>query len=337
MKPMSKWERVEAAIHGAAVDRVPISFWRHYAVQEWSPRRLAELTLALYRQFDLDLIKLTPTGIYPIQDWGPTIRFSRDDTVHPAWVEAAVASADEWAALPRLDVTTGALGRELEAIRYLMAGLNEATPVVMTLYSPLTFASMLCWTSVSRDRIIQDLREAPCQLHAGLAVIRDVVRDYAAACLEAGVSGIFFATRMASYEALTDEEYEEFGVAYDLPVLESWVGKSRLTILHVCLQNIMFKRMIDYPVDVINWADRASSGPSLAEARQMTSKALAGGLSVDTLRHGTEADVLAEAREAIAQTGGTGFILTPGCTIDGRSLEANLRAIRRAVEETAIL
>lgn len=46
MKPMTKWERIEAALHGAEVDRIPFTFWRHYAVQEWSPRRLAELTLA---------------------------------------------------------------------------------------------------------------------------------------------------------------------------------------------------------------------------------------------------------------------------------------------------
>lgn len=330
MKPMTKWERIEAAMHGAEVDRIPFTFWRHYAVQEWSPKRLAELTLAQYHRFDLDLIKLTPTGIYPIQDWGPTIRFSRDDTVHPAWIEAALTSVDEWATLPRLDVTTGALGRELEAIRYLMSGLEKDVPVVMTLYSPLTIASMLCWTAASRDRIVQDLREAPQKVHAGLGVIRDVVRDFAAACLEAGVSGIFLATQMANYDTVTTSEYEEFGVAYDLPVLESVLGKSRLTILHICKQNTMFERLADYPVDALNWADRASGGPNLAQARRMTGKTLAGGLAVETLRHGTEAEVAAEVRDAVAQTGGRGFILTPGCTIDARSPEANLHAARRA-------
>jgi uroporphyrinogen decarboxylase len=337
MKPMTKWERIQAAIHGAEVDRVPFTFWRHYAVQEWSPRRLAELTLAQYRQFDLDLIKLTPTGIYPIQDWGPTIRFSRDDTVHPAWVEAAVTSAEEWASLPRLDVTAGALGRELEAIRFLAASLDEEVPLVMTLYSPLTIASMLCWTSTSRDRVIRDLREAPQKLHAGLTVIRDVVREYAAACLETGASGIFLATQMANYDALTLEEYQEFGVAYDLPILESLVGKSRLTILHVCRQNVMFDLMAEYPVDVINWADRATPGPSLAQARPLTDKALAGGLAVETLLNGTVEEVRLEVHDALAQTGRKGFILTPSCTINARSPEDNLRAARLAVEETTVL
>lgn len=327
MKPMTKWERVEAAIHGQPVDHVPLSFWRHYAVQEWSPKRLAELTLAQFHRFDLDIIKLTPTGIYPIQDWGPTIRFSRDDTVHPEWVEAAVASAEEWPSLPRLDVTTGALARELEAIRYLKAGLTEDVPLVMTIYSPLTIASMLCWTSTSRGRVVQDLRTEPQKLHAGLAVIRDVVRDYAAACLEAGANGFFLATQMANYEALTRAEYEEFGVAYDMPVLESLAGKSRLTFLHLCRQQVMLDLAVAYPVDVLHWADRVEVGPSLAQARQMTNKALSGGVAVKTLLEGTEAQVQAEVRDAIAQTGGVGFILSPGCTINARSPEVNLKAM----------
>jgi uroporphyrinogen decarboxylase len=93
----------------------------------------------------------------------------------------------------------------------------------------------------------------------------------------------------------------------------------------------------DYPVDVLNWDKYADSGPSLAEARHVTNKTLAGGLSIKTLLEGTEEDVLKEARRAIAQTEGRGLILTPTCTINGRSPEVNLKAIRRAVEEFSVL
>ena len=335
MTAMSKWDRVEAAVRGEAVDRVPVSFWRHFAVREWSPRSLAELTLDQYRDYDLDIIKLTPTGIYPTQDWGPTIRFSRDDRIHPAWVDAAIRSPEEWPALPGLDVTAGALGRELEAIRILASTLDEDVPLVMTLYTPLTIASILCWTASSRDRIVQDLRQAPQQMHAGLAVIRDVVTEYAAACLEAGVNGIFMATQMAHYDVLKRDEYEAFGRAYDLPILESIAGRSRLTMLHACRQNVMFDLIADYPVDVIHWNDRAEQGPNLAAARQRTSKALSGGVAVDTLLNGTAEEVLAEARDAIAQTAQIGFILAPTCTVDGRTPETNLRALCQAAQESA--
>jgi uroporphyrinogen decarboxylase len=331
MQQMSNWERIQATIAGAEVDRIPMGFWRHYFLQEWAPRRLAELTLDFHRRFDTDLVKLTPSGIYPLQDWGPTIRFGRDDHTSPQYVAPAVESAKGWPALPRLDVTKGSWGRELETIHHLSRALNDAAPLLMTIYSPLTIASFLCWGDSSHDRVVQDLRESPRQLHAGLAIIRDVVLDYAVACLDAGATGLFFATHMTTFDTLTLEEYQEFGVAYDLPILEEVAKRSRLTMLHLCRKNIMFGLWADYPVDVLHWADRLGP-PSLAEARASTDRALSGGLSVETLLSGTEENVDTEVRDAIAQTRGRGFILGAGCVIDTRTPEANLHAARRATE-----
>ncbi len=332
---MSKWERVEAALHKADVDRVPISLWKHYHLQDRAPGQLAEVTLALHRQFDTDLIKLTPSGLYPIQDWGATIRFGRDDDSFPLAVQPVIASADEWERLPRLDVNKGALRRELETIHHVASGLDGSAPFMMTLFGPLCIAYKLCGDKVSGERVVSYMRQSPRQLHAGLGVVRDVVIEYATACLEAGASGIFYATQMATTDLMTRDEFKEFGVAYDLPVLESLAGKSRVTMLHVCGQNLIFDMVADYPVDVINWAAR-TSGTSLTDARRMTNKALAGGLSLEMLLNGTEGDVLTEAREAIAKASRRGFILAPDCVIKGPSSDANLAAARQAVEETAI-
>jgi len=333
MKEMSKWERVEAALRGEEVDRVPISLWKHYHLQDRSPVQLAEVSVALHRQFDTDLIKLTPSGLYPIQDWGATIQFGRDDDFLPLAVQPAINSAEEWETLPRLDVNKGVLRRELDTIRFVAGLLDGSAPFMGTLFSPLNLAYKLCGDHVSGELVMNYVRESPRQLHAGLAVITDVVVEYAAACLEAGASGFFFATQLATYDLMTPAEFKEFGVAYDLKVLESLQAKSRVTMLHVCKQNLMFDLVADYPVDVINWA-AATSGTSLTDARAMTDTALAAGLSLQTLLSGTEQDVRAEAREAIAQAGRTGFILAPDCVIRGPSPDANLAAARQAAEET---
>lgn len=335
MKTMSKWERVQAALHGAEVDRVPISLWKHYHLQDRAPGQLAEVTLALHRQFDTDLIKLTPSGLYPIQDWGATIQFGADDDFLPLAVPPVITSAAQWETLPRLDVNKGALRRELETIHHVAAGLHGSAPFMMTIFSPLCIAYKLCGDKVSGERLLDDMRQSPRQVHAGLAVIAAVVQEYATACMEAGASGFFYATQMATRDLMTREEFQTFGRAYDLPVLESLVGRSRVTMLHVCRENLMFDLVIDYPVDVFNWA-AGTSGTSLTDARQMTGRALAGGLSLDTLVKGAEEDVLAQAREAIAQAGRTGFILAPDCVIRGPSPDSNLAAARRAVEETSL-
>jgi uroporphyrinogen decarboxylase len=331
MKPMTKWERVEAALNRADVDRVPISLWKHYHLQDRAPGQLAEVTLALYRQFDFDLIKLTPSGLYPVQDWGATIQFGRDDDFLPLAVQPIIQTAEDWTTLPRLDVNRGALRRELETIQHVVAGLDGEAPFMMTIFSPLNIAYKLCGDKVSGERVVAYMRQSPQALHAGLAVIRDVVIQYAAACMEAGAPGIFFATQMATNDLMTRAEFEEFGRAYDLQVLESLMGKSRVTMLHVCKQNLMFDLVADYPVDVINWAVH-TSGVSLTDARAMTDTPLAGGLSLGTLLNGTEKDVLNEAHAAITEAGRAGLILAPDCVIRGPSPDANLAVVREAAE-----
>ena len=333
MKAMHKWERVDAALHGEEVDRVPISLWKHYHLQDRAPGQLAELTLALHRQFDTDLIKLTPSGLYPIQDWGPAIQFGSDDDFLPLVAHPVINSADEWEELPKLDVNKGALRRELETVHHVAAGLDDSAPFMMTIFSPLNIAYKLCGDKLSGEKVIQHIRQAPRQVHAGLSIIRDVVIDYAAACLEAGASGIFFATQMATADLMTPQEFKEFGESYDLPVLDTLVGRSRVTMLHVCQQNLMFDLIAGYPVDVINWAT-CSSGVTLDLARGMTDKPLAGGLSLDVLLDGTEDDVRNQVRDAFAQAGPRGFILAPDCVIHGPTPDANLAAARRAVEES---
>jgi len=331
MKIMNKWERVEAALQRADVDRIPISLWKHYHLQDRAPGQLAEVTLALHQQFDTDLIKLTPSGLYPIQDWGATIQFGRDDDFLPLAVRPVITSAKQWESLPRLDVNRGALRRELETIHHVAAGLDGSAPFMMTLFSPLNLAYKLCGDKVSGASLVDYIRESPRQLHRGLVVIRDVVMDYAAACLEAGAPGIFFATQMATSDLLTREEFAEFGAAYDLPVLESLVGRSRVTMLHVCKQDLMFDLVADYPVDAINWAAH-TSGTTLPDARRLTDKPLAAGLSLETLLNGTEEDVVSEVRSVIDEAGRTGFILAPDCVIRGPSPDENLAAARRALD-----
>jgi uroporphyrinogen decarboxylase len=334
MKLMNRWDRLDAALLGAEVDRIPISLWKHYHLQDRAPGRLAEATIALHRQFDTDLIKLTPSGLYPIQDWGATIQFGTDDDFLPLAVQPVIQSADQWETLPRLEVNNGALGRELEMIHHVDVGLEGSTPFMMTIFSPLTIAYKLCGDKVSGERVVDYIRQSPRQLHAGLITIRDVVIEYAVACLEAGASGIFFATQMATVDLMTRDEFKEFGLAYDIPILDSLIGNSRLTMLHACGQNLMFDLVAGYPVDAINWATH-TSGTTLAEARRVTSSALVGGLALDTLLGGSEEEVLAEARAAISVAGRRRFILAPDCVIKGPSPDANLAAARRAVEETA--
>lgn len=335
---MTKSERVQAAINGNPVDRPPVSFWKHYHLQDQAPGLLAEITVKLQQKFDTDLVKLMPSGLYAIQDWGAGILFARNDTTKPRIIKPVITSTKDWPELPELDVWKGALRKQLEMIAQVDEKLDDV-PFIMTAFSPLTIAYKLrggqfsTKEGLSGELMIQDLRQSPDNLHQGLDTISNVVSNFMSACREAGASGFFFATQMANHNDLTEEEYKEFGVRYDKPILEEFQD-TEVTMLHACRENIMFDLVSDYPVDIINWADR-DNNPSLAEARQKTDKTLAGGLSLDTLLNGSGDEVENEVLDAIDQVGKDKLIIAPGCVIKSGTSDANLEAARSAVGSLA--
>jgi uroporphyrinogen decarboxylase len=93
----------------------------------------------------------------------------------------------------------------------------------------------------------------------------------------------------------------------------------------------MFDRLAALPADVWNWDDRRA-GPSLAEGQAMVSGAVCGGLDQwTTLKDGPPERAEAEAREAVAQTGGRGLIVGAGCVVHPNTSDAALIGLVRAL------
>ena len=72
-------ERLGRSQRGEALDRTPISFWRHFPNEDQDPGRLVEAMLAFQERYQLDLVKLMPSGMYSVVDYGaitspPTLR-----------------------------------------------------------------------------------------------------------------------------------------------------------------------------------------------------------------------------------------------------------------------
>ena len=59
---MNKRERLEAAIAGQSVDRVPVALWRHFPGDDQDPSDLAAATIAFQRRWDFDFVKVTPAS-----------------------------------------------------------------------------------------------------------------------------------------------------------------------------------------------------------------------------------------------------------------------------------
>ena len=196
----------------------------------------------------------------------------------------------------------------------------------MTLFTPLSIAGRLAGTDSSMKTLIN---ENPKIIHQILDIITQTFIEFSEECLNAGASGLFYATtHWGTYNNMTDEEYNEFGRPYDLKLLNA-LPKSMFNILHVCQSNNMLESLSDYPVDAFNWDTRETSNLSLKQGYEITGKAVVGGLGQkSTLPNGTSSEVMAEVNNSRLEMGNKGWMLGPGCTFSPETPEENLKILR---------
>jgi uroporphyrinogen decarboxylase len=325
---LSRRDRLLAAIRRQPVDRVPYAVWRHFPRVDRNPAGLAQATLRFHERYGSDFIKITPAAGYAVEEWGCIEGdVVRPDGHRPCLV-CAVQDPGDWKKIRPLDPETAA-GWSLQLETIIRMGFDRRigdAPVVPTLFSPLSLARKLSGT-----RLGDDLRERPQLVKDALHAITETVVRFADRALAEGVSGIFYSIQAASLSVHSEAEYAEFGEPFDRQVLESVRGRSILTIVHCHGDRLMFDRLARLPGDVWNWHDR-STPPTLAQGQRLVAGAVLGGLDQwKTLRDGTPEAAEAEARDAVAQTGGIGLIVGPGCVLPEHTPDPNVAAVVKAL------
>jgi len=328
---MIKRERVMAALARQPVDRPPVSFWRHAPEVDDTARGLADAMLAWQRRWDLDFIKVMSSGVYCVEDWGCKVAYTGSPNGAKQCVEHAVKTAADWARIRPLDPGAGALGRELQALRLIVKEKGDDAPVLHTLFSPLTIARKL-----AGDRLGEDLRTSPKAVLQALEAITETLVRYAAAVSAAGADGVFFATQTGSPDVMSRDDKTQFGLLYARRALDSLVGKSAFTLLHIHGKGIYFNDLVSsLPVDAVNWHDRLTP-PSLGAAQRRFAGAVVGGLNeTQTLRAGPVEAVVAEVEDAIRQTGGLGLMVAPGCVLPLNVPDEHLQAVVATVKRNS--
>lgn len=327
MAQMSKWERVEASIQQQQADRVPWSLWRHFYDRETSAADLARAMLDWQTRNDFDLLKVNPRAQYHAEAWGCRYRYSGQPDVKPVAEDLVVKDLNDWGRIDVRPPTTPALEEQLRALAEIGRGLRGAVPFLETVFSPLGVGGYLIG---SQELLRRHLREHPQVIHQALQAITETLIGFVHEVLNAGTSGIFFATTVwASRDVLTEEEYDTFGRPYDLQVLKA-AADARITMLHVCRKNNMLVRLLDYPVHIFNWAATEEGNPSLGEiADTVKGHAVAGGLSDEALVAPSDAQALKETRSALEQASGRGLILAGNCSIPVQASQHTIDAVHR--------
>jgi len=315
-------ERIQAAIKGEMIDRPPVALWRHFPVDDQTPETLANATLHFQSNYDFDLVKVTPASSFSAKDWGVDDEWVGDTEGTRRYTQRVINDARDWESLPLLEPSAPHLAGQLACLRLIRAQLGPDTPLLQTIFSPLAQAKNLA----GNDVLLEHLRNRPSSVLKGLRTIAETTRRFVEAARETGIDGIFYAVQHAQANILSYEEYKLFGWIFDMqalgPARDLWCN-----MLHLHGNQVHFELANELPFQIVNWHDRESD-PSLAEAQEIFTGAVCGGIRQDTLVYRDQAQVQTEAADAIQQTGGKRFILGTGCVVPVIASHGNILAAR---------
>ncbi len=327
MSQLTHRQRLERCLADEPLDQTPVALWRHFPVDDQTPAGLAAAALNFQKTYDFDLVKYTPASSFCIKDWGSQDEWQGNTEGVREYTHNVIQQPEDWLNLTVLDPYKGHLGAQLESLQRLVDELGSDTPVIQTIFNPLSQAKNL----VGKDRLAGHVRHYPDAVLAGLKTITQTTLQFLEAAIETGIAGIFFAVQHAQYGIFSRGEYRKFGRAFDLELLQP-AENLWLNMLHIHGTDIYFDEFLDYPIQIINWHDRETA-PNLAEAQQKYAGVLCGGLRRwETMLLGAAADVTAEAQDAINQTQGRRFILGTGCVTPITIPHGNLMAVRHAAQ-----
>ncbi len=324
---VSHRERLEATLSGQKPDRTPVSLWRHFPVDDLFPEELAASIVRFQEKFDFDFVKITPASSFCLQDYGLRDAWQGNPEGSKQVVFHPVSKEADWLKIKPLDPRKGALSAQLKCIQLIRKTLPESTPIIQTIFSPLSQAKNL----VGKENLISHLRMYPEQVKQALHAITQTTRDFIEECAALKIDGIFYAVQHAQYSLLSLAEFREFGSSFDKQVLES-AQPLWFNVGHLHGTNVMFEELSSFPIQVLNWHDRETE-PNLKDGKANFIGTVCGGLRQwETLAYGSPDQIINESKDAIHQTSDTRFILGTGCVTPVIAPDVNIVAARKAVE-----
>lgn len=322
---MDSRTRVEAALALEVADRPPVAWWGHTFVEEWSPERLAQITIDRARRYNWDFVKFQPRASSFAEAFGATYSPSGNATEGPLPGPPVINGPQDWV---KVRVTQpAALADQVEAIGMVASALGPSVPVIQTVFSPLSVAGYL--VGGDKQRAVEALREAPETVTPALERVASVLAQFSEASVEAGAAGIFYAISGYAASDLTSEaDYQRLAIALDRSVLESLPPTAWFNVLHLCGSNLHFQLADVLPVQAVSWSVHDEGNPSLSEGRGRSGKAVMGGLARhETIAAGSPEAVIEEGAKARRETEGRGLLLAPGCSVPVNAPDTNLQAI----------
>lgn len=319
-------ERIQACLTGKETDRAPIALWRHFPEKDQNPEALAAATLKFQETYDFDIVKVTPASSFAVKDWGVEDKWAGNPEGSREYTKRVIHDPKDWETLKPLDPTAPHLAGQLACLRLIKQNLSPETPVIQTIFNPMSQAKNLA----GNDLLLEHIQKHPEAVMKGLDTITKTIVEFIGAARETGIDGIFYAVQHAQGSLLELDEYKAIALPFDHQALEPakdlWCN-----MLHLHGKDIYFSLLRLLGFSIVNWHDRETY-PSLVEAQSLFKGVVCGGLRQESLGSGTQAQVREEAEDAIEKTKRHRFILGTGCVVPHTAPHENIMAARKSVE-----
>jgi len=321
---MTKMERVVKCLQHQEADRVPVypilsGVTRklvNATYEEWSTNAdvCAEALYTAAEKFDLDCIVTLIDLSVECDAWGQKLIFHENDAAHPDYSACVIKEIEDYAKIKKVDYRTSKrMMMHIDTCKQLVEKSNGELPVVAFVFGPLGVLSMLR----NQEDMYMDLYDDPDAVKAAAREINETLKEYTAALVDTGVSGIMFDTLFASGTIMSKDMWVEMEGGLVKELADVVHGKNSLVMIHNCGQRIYFDVQIEamnpcaisflYPPDDCN---------DLTECKEKYGDkvALIGCVTPAKAVIGTDEEWDAECKEQIDifKKGG-GFMLATGC------------------------
>jgi len=316
-------------IAGETPDRYAASFWRHFYHMEHDAEGTVDAMLGFQKEFDWDFMKINPRADYHVEGWGLKSEWSHDEFKKHRKLSFPIKTVEDWATIKPLSLSSPALAEHLKVVSMIRKKSDRELPVLMTVFTPLAVAGRMV---ENKAILIEHLRQHPETVEKGLRAITDTFVKFASELRNAGADGLFFATtHWASSETITWEEYQRFGVPYDLEVIRA-AEPDAINLLHVCDPSNYLTEMskLDYHAQLYNWDSDDPTNLPLDKADELLrDKVIVGGVDREGwLLHGNPEEIAYRIDELKDRHPRSHLIIGSGCTFPPEVPIANLHTIR---------
>ncbi|NJN80348.1 MAG: hypothetical protein HC797_07700 [Anaerolineales bacterium] len=262
-----------------------------------------------------------------VKDWGVEDEWQNNPEGSRAYTKHVIKTPQDWETLKSLDpLTSPHLSGQLACLRLIKQNLPPETPLIQTVFNPLSQAKNLAGNGL----LLEHIHKYPEAVTKGLETITKTTIKFIEAVNDIGIDGIFYAIQHAQANQIDLDEYKTIALSFDQEALKS-VENLWCNMLHLHGKDVYFSllRLINF--QIVNWHDQESY-PPLTEAQSLFKGVVCGGIRQDTLQNGNQDEVKKEAKKAIEETKGRRYILSTGCVVPYVTSHENILAARKSAE-----